>query len=648
MREVHRVVFPENGDPDTLALYVDLSTTIQPIRLDVNGLPRQTDERPVVTAGTDDGLEFSGRHTLTVAHGSKASLATYFNAFPASYWRAWTDVTEVELRITLGSRAQVGIYKSNPRGDTQRVEYLDAEAGTVSRVLPLTSFGDGGWYWFDVHAKEEDAVLEGASWFVDEARARRRGTASVGITTFNRPDYCLAQLQGFAADDGLADYVDTVYVVDQGNRLVSDEEGYDEAAAALGDRLRLLRQGNLGGSGGFSRAMAETVRAGASDYVLLLDDDVVTEPEGIRRAVTFADFCRVPTIVGGHMFSMYAKSQLHAFGEKVNLYRTWWGPHPDTEPAHDLVASPLRATRWMHKRIDVDYNGWWMSLIPVEVIREIGLALPVFIKWDDSEYSLRAREAGYPTVSLPGAAVWHVPWTDKDDSIDWQAYYHQRNRWLVALMHTPYRRPGSLPRESFAADVKHLLTLQYSAVELRLKGLEDVLSGPDHLHESLGSSLAEVRALRANHPDAAVSKDPADFPRPSRRRPPPKGKEPSRPRSGLRLALSALGGGARQLRPVHATAQRVPEERVAAAAAKWWRLSHVDSALVTSADGSGVSMYVREPETFRAYLTRSILLHRTMLARWSSLRREYRAAAGRFTSLEAWEATFAANPAQDG
>jgi galactofuranosylgalactofuranosylrhamnosyl-N-acetylglucosaminyl-diphospho-decaprenol beta-1,5/1,6-galactofuranosyltransferase len=30
-------------------------------------------------------------------------------------------------------------------------------------------------------------------------------------------------------------------------------------------------------------------------------------------------------------------------------------------------------------------------------------------------------------------AVWHVPWTDKDDTTDWQAYYHARNRILMAL-----------------------------------------------------------------------------------------------------------------------------------------------------------------------------------------------------------------------
>jgi galactofuranosylgalactofuranosylrhamnosyl-N-acetylglucosaminyl-diphospho-decaprenol beta-1,5/1,6-galactofuranosyltransferase len=73
---------------------------------------------------------------------------------------------------------------------------------------------------------------------------------------------------------------------------------------------------------------------------------------------------------------------------------------------------------------------------PDEIIREVGLALPAFIKWDDAEYSLRAREAGFPTVSVPGVALWHVSWVGKDDSIDWQAYFHARNRIVAGLLHS--------------------------------------------------------------------------------------------------------------------------------------------------------------------------------------------------------------------
>ena len=36
---------------------------------------------------------------------------------------------------------------------------------------------------------------------------------------------------------------------------------------------------------------------------------------------------------------------------------------------------------------------------------------------------------------MPGVAIWHMAWSDKDDAIDWQAYFHLRNRLVVAAMH---------------------------------------------------------------------------------------------------------------------------------------------------------------------------------------------------------------------
>jgi GT2 family glycosyltransferase len=119
-----------------------------------------------------------------------------------------------------------------------------------------------------------------------------------------------------------------------------------------------------------------------------------------------------------------------------------------------------------------------MCLIPRAVIEEIGLSLPLFIKWDDAEYGVRASAAGFPTVSMPGVGVWHVPWTDKNDALDWQAYFHQRNRTVRALLHSPYAFGGRMVRESFNHQVKHLLAMQYSTAELRLLAIEDVLRGP--------------------------------------------------------------------------------------------------------------------------------------------------------------------------
>ena len=260
---------------------------------------------------------------------------------------------------------------------------------------------------------------------------------------------------------------------------------------------------------------------------MMMDDDVICEPEGVIRAVTFGDLARRPTIVGGHMFSIYARTRLHSFGEIITPWRFWWLSAPGVFGDWDFGARNLRSTRWLHKRIDVDFNGWFMCLIPRQVLDEIGLSLPLFIKWDDSEFGLRAKEAGYPTVTMPGAAVWHIPWTDKNDALDWQAYFHLRNRFVAALLHSAYERGGRMVRESLNHQVAHLVSMQYSTVELRLMALEDVLEGPYALHDKLPTRLAEVNAFRKQFTDAQLQADPDAFPPVRRHKPPRKGKDDS-------------------------------------------------------------------------------------------------------------------------
>ena len=203
----------------------------------------------------------------------------------------------------------------------------------------------------------------------------------------------------------------------------------------------------------------------------------MSELEGIHRAVAMADLAKQVVLVGGQMLSLYDRTVMHAYGEAIDV-RWFWGPAPATVHGHDWRSQPLRSTPWLHRRIDVDYNGWWMCLIPTQV-NDIGLSLPMFIKWDDAEFGLRAGEAGYPTVTMPGVAVWHVPWTEKDDTLDWQAYFHERNRLVSGLLHSPYERGGKLVRESLENHVKRLMSMQYSTGEIIMMALQDVLDGPD-------------------------------------------------------------------------------------------------------------------------------------------------------------------------
>jgi len=93
------------------------------------------------------------------------------------------------------------------------------------------------------------------------------------------------------------------------------------------------------------------------------------------------------------------------------------------------------------------------------------------------------------TATLPGVAVWHVPWHEKDDTIDWQAYFHRRNRIVAALLHTPYERGGRLIQESFETQVKHVLSMQYAPAEMGLMAIEDILEGPQRMHRDVLNRL---------------------------------------------------------------------------------------------------------------------------------------------------------------
>jgi galactofuranosylgalactofuranosylrhamnosyl-N-acetylglucosaminyl-diphospho-decaprenol beta-1,5/1,6-galactofuranosyltransferase len=648
LRELARVVLPPDADDDVLPLYVDgeLRAVAGPSGSG-GSAPSQ------YTSAGQQADQVLGRRRYRVPAGTRTSFATYFNAFPAGYWRRWTVVTAVTLQVRTSGDGTLVVYRSNAKGNAQRVDSRVLEAGEVASTftLPLKPFNDGGWYWFDLVGGAGDLVLEEAAWhaaaYADGHAAAAAGTATVSITTFDRPDYCSALLRTLGDAPELAGVVDQVLVVDQGSRkVVDDTEHYPAAAQALGGRLRVIDQGNLGGSGGFSRGMVETVAAGVSSYVLLLDDDVRVEPEGIARAVVFADLARTPTVVGGHMFSMYQRSLLHALGEKVQRWRFWWGPVDNTAEDHDLAQGNLRATPWLHRRVDVDYNGWWMCLIPTAVIRSIGASLPLFIKWDDAEYGLRAAEADVPTVSLPGMAVWHVPWTDKDDAVDWQAYFHARNRVVAALLHSPYDRGGNVTRESFSIQVKHLLSMQYSTAELRLMALEDALAGWEQLHADLPGKLAQVRALRASFADSTYRPDAAAYPRTRRRKPPRKGKEFEVPTGRAGILAAAAGGVVKQLRGVDALAARHPQADVAHMDARWWVLSRFDSALVSSADGTGVAWYKRDPRRFAALLRRSVVVHQRLLREWPELARSYRAGLEGLASVEAWRGSLGLDAAR--
>ncbi|MEX0152444.1 glycosyltransferase [Microbacterium sp. LMI1-1-1.1] len=617
---VNNVVFPVEGVAEVSSLYVD--------------------------TGTGDGsqpgeaYEIVGRRSVRVFAHKRISMGTFFNAFPASYWQRWTSVRDVRLRLQLEGEGLVSVYKSSARGRSSAVASKQFENEVVEFDLPVRSFVDGGYYWFDLACAQSDATLVQAEWSVEVEEDWVGGRATVGITTFNRPTYCLDQIRAVGQNTYIQEALDRVIVVDQGTQLVQDQPGFDDIAAGLGDLLHVVRQPNYGGSGGFSRAMLESLASSSSDYVLLLDDDAISEPEAILRAVRFADFAVTPTIVGGGMLHLDERAVLYTQGEVWDARKSWMVASGDSEYDHDFAEDTLRETPEIHRRLNADFNGWWMCLIPTEILRRIGLSLPVFLKFDDIEYSLRAARHGFPTVSLPGVAVWHMAWHDKDPTRTWEEYFIHRNRVITGLLHSDVPRGGYLPLHSFLGDLKLLFMLQYSTVRLRHQALADVFAGPASLPEWLGSRQGDVREMRTHFVDARVVEDLSSIPpvRRSSRAFLGAVRRPTNPFATFALALRVTF---RQLLVKESPGSKQnPERIIPAPDITWWRFADIDSALVTAPDGIGVAWYQRDRKQMRRSIFRGALLSLRLSARWNELSRRYRNEMPDLVSADAWQRIF--------
>lgn len=626
-RTLQRVILPLTPAPDVMPLYVT----------------SPDDEATRERDGVWEPDAVLGRRRLRVAPGRTASFGTYFNAFPASYWRRWTGLDEVELQVSAAGPGTVRVYCSTSDGQARLSDRRELGDTPLRFPVPLSQFDDGGWCWFEMTAGAQPVVLESAEWIGGDGAAPAPAPASVAvaITTLNRPGYVIDLLRALGSESLVRAAISTVVVVDQGDQRVRQHEGFAAAAEGLGDRLRLVEQDNLGGSGGFARGMREAMSVAGTRHVLLLDDDVALEPESLLRAQVFATLCRHPTIVGGHMLNLLDRSRLHTFGEVVGLRPYDWGPAAGVQEDHDFAAQSLAATAWMHRRIDVDYTGWWMCLIPTEVLRDVGLAAPYFIAWDDAEFALRAGGRGYPTVTLPGMAVWHLPFTGKSELSDWKVYFNHRNRLITALLHHPQVTATRAFRDSFVEQLRNAATMNYAAAHLRLAAVEDVLAGPGELFPGLARKLGQARAIRDGYPDAAI-RPAAEASDP--RTQPPVSRQPRGAPSGGALAkgLSAGAGLARQLRRVPHPSRQGPAALVADARASWRLLMRSDSAQVWTSDRSGVRSYQRDRAVFLQLQRRHALAHLRLLVRWPALRRQYRDSWPELTSDTAWAAALGA------
>ena len=248
--------------------------------------------------------------------------------------------------------------------------------------------------------------------------AGARETVAVVVVTYNRADLLARMLRGL---DALDHRPDAVIVVDNAS---ADHTPQVLAEAPAGLPLQVLRtEENVGGAGGFHRGVRAAYEQGF-DRIWLLDDDVVPAPGclGVLMATDEDCLMVVREDLEGRLVEKAATrfdlDNPLAIRPKTGMVETEYGERSRMPALVELE--------------NVPFEGF---MVRRRVVTDIGLPDPsYFIFYDDVDYAIRARRAGYRIWAVRDAVlVRQLSFDQQHDLSGWKGYYMYRNLFAVHL-----------------------------------------------------------------------------------------------------------------------------------------------------------------------------------------------------------------------
>lgn len=244
---------------------------------------------------------------------------------------------------------------------------------------------------------------------------------------------CIIVLNWNGKEDTL-DCLMSLRSTDYGNyRVVLVDNGSEDDSVAAVRRdfpeAEVVETGkNLGFAGGNNVGIEYAIKQGA-DYVFLINNDTIVHPDYLKELVAVAESDAQIGAVGSKIYYYSEPERIWFAGGKINWLKNK-GEHIGLDEIDKGQFDEIR---------EVGYLTGCALLVKREVVERAGvLEDDYFLYYEDADYSLRIRNAGYKTVYAPKSRIYHkVSRSTKPGSSSY-VYYHVRNGLVNA------RRNGSL------------------------------------------------------------------------------------------------------------------------------------------------------------------------------------------------------------
>ena len=417
---------------------------------------------------------------------------TYFNSFSYEKWKKYTKAGKIYLSIRVKGTFTIQLFGHFRQGGAIGKEFYPLNHYSLKEYtdidIPVPDHIQGSVLGFQITA-EKNFCIQGGGWYTDVKDSDIKPVhISIATTTFKKESYIkrnvdIMERELFYSDEPCREHYH-LRIIDNGRTLDPDDFN--------SEYITLYPNINAGGAGGFTRGMLESLRAEKKPtHVLLMDDDVTISTEAFVRTYSLLALLKeeyTDCFLSGAMLYYESMNIQH---EDVGYVHSD-GSYGPNKPIMDMnLWNNVFENEQFYSFHTDSYAGWWYCCIPSNMIDINQLPVPLFIRGDDVEFSVK-RNARFLTLS--GICIWHKGFVDKFNA-SLELYLVHRNSLVIQAI------SGILQDKDFVERIdeffeSNLRRLSYGSCELLLDAIEDYLKGPEFLMTPQGEQILREKSAK--------------------------------------------------------------------------------------------------------------------------------------------------------
>jgi len=189
---------------------------------------------------------------------------------------------------------------------------------------------------------------------------------------------------------------------------------------------------NLGFAGGNNIGIRYALERRA-DFILLLNNDTITDPNILTELIIAYKALQNPGFLGCKIYFYDRPETIQYFGGDYSHDHILKGFHVGEDERDDGRFNYIAETGYVTGCAMFTHRS---------LIDTIGLLDErFFLYWEDGDWCLRARAAGFKHYVVPGAKLWHKVSASNKNGSSVNVFYTSRNRFLFAKKHGFQLRP---------------------------------------------------------------------------------------------------------------------------------------------------------------------------------------------------------------